>query len=94
MTDSDDPTPWPPTEYRSVAAAATWNLVCLRTASQRVDPTAADFQKLEPALEAAIREQEKVVGHWTSAREGGTSAPFNIMQLVGNPPFTERDDFL
>ena len=94
VTDSDDPTPWPPTEYRSVAAAATWNLVCLRTASQRVDPTAADFQKLEPALEAAIREQEKVVGHWTSAREGGTSAPFNIMQLVGNPPFTERDDFL
>ena len=41
-----------------------------------------------------MRAQEAVVGEWTSAREGGTSAPFNIMQLVGNPPFTERADFL
>ena len=93
VSDSNDPTPWPPTEYRSVAATATWSLVCLRAARQRVD-SAADLQKLEPVLEAAVREQEKVVEQWTSAREGGTSAPFNIMQLVGNPPFTERDDFL
>lgn len=84
-SDEDEPGSWPPTEHRSITAAVTWNLVCL---SRR--PGA----RVEPALARAMRAQETAVSEWTSSREGGTSAPFNIMQLVGNPPFTERPDFL